>query len=258
MDVGDAVAPLEPPDRLGCGVAARQAVGPVRADEHEAVAHTGRARRGRLGEALERGDALGVGPVQVLEHDERGVAAGPVAQRPHEVDTRPHALLGRAVGVAHGRREGREIGVGGVARRGPECSGVHCVEEQLHRPPDRARVGLAREHEGAAGGAPHELLHEPGLADARLARHQGDRRDRARADECGQAVELDRPAHHHGRQTGPAHEHTVMVRPAGRGMAGWGWPGPDAPPQERRREPSAAARRGERRSDRRASGRYVR
>ena len=98
--------------RLGRGVAARQAVGPVGADEHEAAARTGRARRGRLGEALEHGDALGVGPVQVLEHDERGVAAGPVAQRPHEVDARPHALLGRAVGVAHGRREGREVGVG--------------------------------------------------------------------------------------------------------------------------------------------------
>ena len=81
------------------------------------------------------------------------------------------------------------------------------------------------EHEGAAGGAAHELLHEPGLADARLARHQGDRRDGARADECGQAVELDRPAHHHGRQTGPAHEHTVMVRPAGRIMIGWGMAG---------------------------------
>ena len=48
------------------------------------------------------------------------------------------------------------------------------------------------------GALPHQLLDEPGLADAGLAGHQRHGRFGARAHEGGQAVELDRPAHHHG------------------------------------------------------------
>ena len=67
LDVGDRVPAFEPGEQLGRRVAAGQPVGPVGA-HHQQPAPAG------LGQLLEHGDALGVGPVQVLEHDEAGGA----------------------------------------------------------------------------------------------------------------------------------------------------------------------------------------
>ena len=198
VDVRDPVPPVEAGHGVGGRVAAGQAVGPVGPHQHQAPTRPRRARRRGLGQALEHGDALGVGPVEVLEHEERGAATGPVAQRPHQVDPGPDALLRGAVGVAHGGHEGREVGAAVVGHRGVARGHVDRVEEQLHRPSDGARVGLAGEDERPGGRPPHQLLDEPGLADAGLAGHQRHGRFGARADEGGQAVELDRPAHHHG------------------------------------------------------------
>ena len=95
LDVGDQVAPIEPGEQVGGGVAPGQPVGAVGADEDQRTAVG-------LGEQLEGGEALGVGPVQVLEHDEPGA---PVGQRAHEVDAGPDPLLGgQALGPSRPRR----------------------------------------------------------------------------------------------------------------------------------------------------------
>ena len=83
-----------------------------------------------LGEALEEGDALGVGPVQVVEHDDAGRADREVA---HDLEPEPQALVGGPVGVGE---EGEPLVVLGLPGR-------ERVEEQLERAPERARVGLA-------------------------------------------------------------------------------------------------------------------
>jgi hypothetical protein len=170
-DVGHEVPPVEAGEQVAGGVAPGEAVGPVRADEHDRTAV-------RLGEQLEGGEALGVGPVEVLEDDQGRPAR---RQRPDEVDRRPHPLLGRQARVPHGGG-----GVGALAHVGL----AQGVEEELHGATDGARVGLAGEHEGAARGAGHQLLHEAGLADAGLPGDQGDGGGGRGAEEAAEAAEV--------------------------------------------------------------------
>ena len=114
------------------GVTPRQSVGTVGADDQERTAIG-------LGEALEQRQALRVGPVEVLEHDETRVAGG---EQTHEVDACPHPVLGRLADVGHDRGQlGMSVQVGhcgasrGTApsaarrspgrpdRQGPRCAG---------------------------------------------------------------------------------------------------------------------------------------
>ncbi len=193
LDVGDRVPAFEPGEQLGRRVAAGQPVGPVRA-HHQQPPPAG------LGQLLEHGDALEVGPVQVLEHDEPGGARREPAD---QLDPGADALLGRAAGVGDGLGE-----VGVVVGRHP----AEGVEEQLHRTALAAGVGLAGQDHRVRRDPADQLLDEAGLADARLARHEGDGGVGTRADEAGQAVELGRPADHHGREPGASHEHGPSVR----------------------------------------------
>ena len=89
LQVGHRVAPVEPRQQVGGGVASGESVGAVGADHHE------RSAVG-LGEELEGGQALRVGPVEVFEHDERGATGG---EGPDEVDACPHPLLGGSARV---------------------------------------------------------------------------------------------------------------------------------------------------------------
>ncbi len=208
-DVGDRVPPLDAGQGLGRWMPARQPVGPVGADEQ------GRAPgRPGLREPLEHRHALGVRPVQVLEHHQGRRAP---AQQANEVDAGTHTLVGRPVGIAHER----DRLVDGIAARRPIVTpvaglrpllprgqgGGHRIEQQLQRSAHRAGIGLARQHEGALRCPAHQLLHQAGLADARLPGDERHRRRRPGAQQPGQAVELDRPPDHDGRQTGSPDEH---------------------------------------------------
>ena len=159
VQVHDRVPALEAGQHLGGGVAAGQAVGPVGADDEQ------RAAVG-LGQALEQREALGVGPVEVLEHHEAGTAGGEVAD---QVDRQP-APARRRVASDRSRPSARS---GSSGRRRPRAQRV---EEQLHRSSDGAGVGLPGEHDGAGGHAVDELLDQPGLADPGLAGDEGDGR----------------------------------------------------------------------------------
>ena len=177
LEVRHRVAPVEPRQQVGGGVLSREAVGAIGADHHQWSAL-------RLGEELEGGQALRVGPVQVFEHDERGAIGG---EGPDEVDAGPHPLLGRSARVLdHGCALGVAAHVGAAED----------IEEQLHRSTDGARIGLAGQHERADGSAGDELLHEPRLADPGLAGDQCDHRYRRGPLQGTQPPQLGRATDH--------------------------------------------------------------
>ena len=171
------MAPVEPRQQVGGGVLSREAVGAVGADDHQWSALG-------LGEELEGGQALRVGPVQVLEHDERGAIGG---EGSDEVDASSHPLLGRSA---------RVLDHGGALGVAAHVGAAEDIEEQLHRSTDGARIGLAGQHERADGGAGDELLHEPRLADPGLAGDQCDHRYRRGALQGTQPPQLGRATDH--------------------------------------------------------------
>ena len=193
LHVRDGVAPFEPRQEVGGGVAARQAVGSVGADEEEGAA-------AGLGEQLEHRQALGVGPVEVFEdHDAAGVG-DEVLDESHRG---AHPLLGGALGIG---------GDGVLLVGGDAVDAGDGIEEQLQRPAGGARVGLARQHDGAVRQVVDQLLDQAGLADAGLAGHQGDGGGGGGADQRAEAAELVGSADHHRRQTCAPHEHPLIVR----------------------------------------------
>ena len=166
-------------------MAARQAVGAVGADDEQPAA-------AGLGQLLEYGEALGVGPVEILEHHDAG---DPLGEPPYQLDPGSDPLVGRAVGVVNGlQQRGVPVGIGAVARR----HGAERVTEQLHGAALGARIGLAGEHQRAPWHVRHQLLDEPGLADAGLAGDQGDRRVGAGVDQPDETIELGGAADHDG------------------------------------------------------------
>ncbi len=193
VDVGHGVAPFEPGQQARRGVAAGERIGSVGADEQA------RAAAG-LGQALEEQQALGVGPVEVVEHHH---ARRPAADRGEQREAGPDALVDVALGVDH-HLEALVGLVAGVAEG---------VEEQLEGPAERSRVGLARQHLGPRRQAPDELPDQPGLAHAGLAADQGDGRSGAVLGQLHEAVDLGGPTDHHGREPWPADEHLRSVGP---------------------------------------------
>ena len=197
-EVGDGVAALQAGQQLGDGVAPVHGVGPVGADEDQ------RAAVG-LGEALEEGDALGVGPVEVLEHHHGPAAHLPDLRRQaaHGLEADEHPLLERPGAVGH---DGEGVGI--------DVEAVEGVEQQLEGTAEGAGLGLAGEHRHAGGHPVAELADEAGLPDAGFAADQGDRRRAAGADrhELGEAVELGGPTDHHRAQADPSVEHARSVR----------------------------------------------
>ena len=86
------------------------------------------------------------------------------------------------------------------------------VEEQLHRSPNRPRVGLTGKDHGGGFHAVDQFTCQPRLADARLA---GDQRHGGRtrgADEGLESAQLGRAAHHHRREARAGNEHAPSVR----------------------------------------------
>ena len=166
------------------------------------------SRRGPLPGSARRSnssEALGVGPVEVVEHHH---ARRPAADRGEQGEAGPHALVDVALGVDHHL----EALVGLVA-------GVtEGVEQQLEGPAQRARVGLPRQHHGSRRQAPDELPDQTGLAHARLAADQGDGRGGPVLGQPHEAVDLGRPPDHHGREPRPPDEHlrSVGLRPGRR------------------------------------------
>jgi len=185
LDVSDRMAALQPGQQLRGRMPAREPVRAIGADDQEAAA-TG------LGQLLEHREALGVGPVQVLEHDDAG---DPLGEPPHQLDSGPDALIGRPVGVVHGlEQRGQSVAGAAVA----SDHRAERVTEELHRAALGARVGLPRQHHRARRRLRHQLLDEPGLADAGLPGDQRDRRVQPGVDQADQAIEL-RAAPDHDR-----------------------------------------------------------
>ncbi len=155
-DLGDGVPALQPRQQLRGRVPTGEAVGPIRADHQQGPTFG-------LGQELDGGQALGVRPVEVLEHQQAGSTAG---QASNQLHSGPHPFLGRPIGIAH---HVEEVGVGGGVRV-PEG-----VEEQLHRAPHRPGIRLPGQHQGAGRSVIHQLLDQAGLPDAGLTGDQGDR-----------------------------------------------------------------------------------
>jgi hypothetical protein len=176
LDVGDRMTALQPGEELRGRMPAREAVRAVGADDQQPAA-------AGFGQLLEHREALGVGPVQILEHDDAG---DPLGEPPHQLDSRPDALIGGAVGVVHGLQQ-RSVSVGGaVASR----HRAERVTKELHGAALGARVGLSRQHHRARRGLRHQLLDKSGLADPGLAGDQRDRRVHPGVDQTDQAIEL--------------------------------------------------------------------
>ena len=116
----DRVAALEPGEHLGRRVPAVERVGAVGADEQARSAAL-------LGQAFEEGDALGVGPVQVVEHDDARRSAS-VRSRTISSPSRTRSSAGRSVSARSSRRSSSFA-----------LPVVEGVEEQLERAAERAR-----------------------------------------------------------------------------------------------------------------------
>ena len=169
----DLVAPLEADEDLGGRHPSGELVGPV-------GAHDEQRRPGQRRQALEDGQALGVGPVEVLEHDQPGCVAEP------RLDDRDHV----ADGIVALERE--------VGQHRPD---------QLVGTPERPVLGLPAEHHGAGRGRGDQLAEQPGLADARLA---GDERD-------GRAAVVTSPVLVDVLLAGAEQQNRSGGRPSGRG-----------------------------------------
>ena len=195
-EVGDRRPALDAGQRLGQRVAAVHLGRPIGADdERRSVVDTG--------DALEDRDALGVGPVEVVEDEHRGSTADHVGD--HGARRFQPGRQGRLRIVRATQRDQPVVVDGELVVEG--------VEEQLEGTAEAPGIGLTGEHQGVVRQARHELTHEPGLADAGLAADQCDARHGVR-EEGAQLVELAGPSHHHRAQTGTPGQHGPSV-PAG-------------------------------------------
>jgi hypothetical protein len=176
-DAGDEALALQLDQQLDQRVATGHALGAEGADQQQRQARCD-------GQAAEQGDALGVGPVQVLEHHQRPGGAGQLA---HKGDGGPQQLLLAvlALGVPgqpggdRGQQQAQRLGAVGQ-RLGDGVPGgdprLDRLQQQLERAAGGALAALAGQHRqgGVEGG--DQLGDQTGLADAGLAADQGDGR----------------------------------------------------------------------------------
>ena len=187
-EVEEALSAVEAGQQLAGGVPPGHGVGTERPDHEQ-------RRSDRVGQSLEQRDALRVGPVEVLEHDEpEALPDEPVHELEPGVD--PFVAAPGSVGD-----RGEQLGVETVVA-------FERIDEQLHRTPERTLVGLPGEHDGPARRPLHQLAHEARLAHAGLAGHHDGRRARQPVEERQQAVEVDRPSDHRGREAAASDEHS--------------------------------------------------
>ncbi len=187
--VGDRVPAFHPGQQAGHRLAAGHLVRPVRADEQP--------RPALVGDPLEQRRALRVGPVQVLEDDDRGRVADQVGQD-GEAGVQP---LDRAAPRVGQRRQLLLVDL---------RAAVDGVQEHLVRPGQRAGLGLTDQHHGLRRHGRQQLVHQPGLADARLARDERDRR-LTRRSELRQSAQLALPPDHHRAGTAADGSHDARV-----------------------------------------------
>ena len=202
----DGVGPaLQAGERLGERVAARQLARPV-------GAHDGaRARCG--GDPLEQGDALGVGPVEVLEHEHGPL---PVDDLGEQVEGEPGPIGQRTVAGVGGAV------VGGAQQRDPVIAGEprpERVEEQAEGMAEAARLGLTGHDDHGGVELRAQLADEAGLADAGLAADEDDAR-LGLGQRSEQAVELVGPTDHHGTEAPASDLHGLSVPTILFGFAG--------------------------------------
>ena len=176
-DAGDHALALQLDQQLDQGVAAGHALGSEGADQQQ-------RRAAGDGQAAEQGHALGVGPVQVLEHHQGPGGAGQLAD---QGDGGPQQLLLAVLALGVGGQLGRDRGqqqaqrLGAVGQRlGDGVPAGHPrldrLQQQLERPAGGALAALAGQHRdgGVEGG--DQLGDQAGLADAGFAADQGDGR----------------------------------------------------------------------------------
>ena len=152
-DMGDRVPALQVRQQGGDGLARGHVLRPVRADQQ--------AGSGQLGDALEQGGALRVGPVQVLEDDDGAAVADQASDQGH-------------AGVQPLDRAASRVGQRGEQVRIGRLGAVQRVEQQLVRAAQRAGFGLPGQYRRVGRQPGEQLGDQPGLADAGLA---GDHRD---------------------------------------------------------------------------------
>ncbi len=160
-------------------------------------------------QAPEQRDAVGVGPVQVLQH-QHGRTAG--QQVTHQVDGGPLQLVGRVavvvVGMGQGDHRREQVREGVRARLQGRRDAVPAPDERLDSVTQQlvgavevTFLGLAGQDGHAVVEPGQELPHQAALADPRLAGDEGDPRRVGGADEGAQGVELSVPADHHRAQS---------------------------------------------------------
>ncbi len=208
-DAGDHALALQLDQQLDQRVAAGHALGAEGADQQQRQAAGD-------GQAAEQGDALGVGPVQVLEHHQGPGGAGQLAD---QGDGGPQQLLLAvlALGVAgqlgrdRGQQQAQRLGAVGQ-RLGDGVPGgdprLDRLQQQLERPAGGALAALAGQHRqgGVEGG--DQLGDQAGLADAGFAADQGDGRPGAGVGgELAQARQLVGAPDHDRAQPGPGGQH---------------------------------------------------
>ena len=184
------VSPLQAREQVAAGQTAAQILRAVRAHQEKPAGR-------QLGQAVDDGRALGVGPVEVLEDDD----GRPFAQAAGELGDDDVGVVERSKAGRHGPAEGR---AGERVRAGQ-------------------RVGLSGRRKdrdvGRQGG--DQLPQQAGLAHAGLSGHQRHRREVGDGDAGGrdQIEELGQsrgPPHHHGTESGAPSQHLVHATDADR------------------------------------------
>ena len=165
-DLFDRLAPLEPEEQLTSGGPPAQILRPVRADEH----HAG---PGLLGEPIDHGRAVGIGPMEILHDHDRPALTDALDQL------------------------SQEVGGGGLRQVAPAEYGT----DQRMGDTFATGLGPAGEHYDVVRPLGEELLEQAGLADAGFTGDKDDRRyvggrHVGRLDQIPQGLECGAPPDH--------------------------------------------------------------
>ena len=257
VHVRDPVPAVEPGHGLGRRVAAGQAVGPVGADQHEA---TRRARAPGGGGSARRSKAVMLSEsAQCRSSNTTRVGPSPARSPNARTRSTPARTRSSAVRSASrdGRHEGREVGAAVVGHRGarsrprrPRRGTAPSVAPRCPGPPGRrgraCRPGPAAPAPGRAGSCRCRPRRTPAPPTARARADESRPGGRARPPgPPSRATDRIDPRARRDRTAGRTDQGRDACRPASDGGGR----------HERWRVPSAAARRAERRSERRWRGR---
>jgi hypothetical protein len=191
--VGDGMPAFHPREQPGHRLPPGHLVRPVRADEQP--------RPPLVGDPLEQHGTLRVGPVQILEDDDRRRVPDQLGQQ-RQPGVQPLDRTAPRVG------ERRQLLL--VDLRPP----VDGVQQHLVRPGQRTGLGVADQDHGPGRDGRQQLVDQAGLADARLTRDERDRR-LPRRGEPRQPAQLAVAPDHHRAGTAAEGSHAARL-PVGR------------------------------------------